>query len=208
MSVVVEELRRRIEAFSVRVEARRDLLNKSVLFHTHYSEIMEWYGRMEVKSSQYDFVSTNVQEGERRKEEWMIESDATAQAYATTIGEGNQLIKALEQQAKMMNIDNHEIVAVIERLINDIEQRHAKLADRWPHQRRSLQLGVKFAAFVKDCKQIIQQLKNWREDMVALVKSNNFAERAEHILPYQDDNTTQVKNAVTGIKNNAAELLQ
>lgn len=44
--------------------------------------------------------------------------------------------------------------------------------------------------------------------MVALVKSNNFAERAEHILPYQDDNTTQVKNAVTGIKNNAAELLQ
>lgn len=44
--------------------------------------------------------------------------------------------------------------------------------------------------------------------MVALVKSNNFAERAEHILPYQDDNTTQVKNAVTGVKNNAAELLQ
>lgn len=53
-----------------------------------------------------------------------------------------------------------------------------------------------------------QYLQNWREDMVALVKSNNFAERAEHILPYQDDNTTQVKNAVTGVKNNAAELLQ
>ncbi|KAM3722372.1 Kalirin [Dirofilaria immitis] len=208
MSVVVEELRRRIEAFSAKVEARRDLLNKSVLFHTHYNEIMEWYGRMEVKSSQYDFVSTNVQEGERRKEEWMIESDATAQAYATTMGEGNQLIRALEQQAKMMNIDNRETVSVIERLINDIEQRHAKLADRWPHQRRSLQLGVKFAAFIKDCRQIIQQLKNWREDMLALVKSNNFAERAEHILPYQDDNTTQVKNAVTGVKNNAAELLQ
>lgn len=44
--------------------------------------------------------------------------------------------------------------------------------------------------------------------MVALVKSNNFAERAEHILPYQDDNTNQVKNAVTGVKNSAAELLQ
>ncbi|VDO25930.1 unnamed protein product, partial [Onchocerca flexuosa] len=208
MSVVVEQLRRRIEAFSSKVEARRDLLNKSVLFHTHYSEIIEWYGRMEVKSSQYDFVSTNVQEGERRKEEWMIESDATAQAYATTIGEGNQLIRALEQQAKIMNIDNRETVAVIERLISDIEQRHAKLADRWPHQRRSLQLGVKFAAFIKDCRQIIQQLKNWREDMLALVKSSSFAERAEHILPYQDDNTTQVKNAVTGVKNNAAELLQ
>lgn len=42
---------------------------------------MEWYERMEVKSSQYNFVSTNVQEGERRKEEWMIESDATAQVF-------------------------------------------------------------------------------------------------------------------------------
>lgn len=41
------------------------------------------------------------------------------------------------------------------------EQRHAKLADRWPHQRRALQLGVKFAIFIKDCKQIIQQLKVW-----------------------------------------------
>ncbi|MCP9259924.1 Kalirin [Dirofilaria immitis] len=175
MSVVVEELRRRIEAFSAKPVR---------------------------------FCFDKRPRRERRKEEWMIESDATAQAYATTMGEGNQLIRALEQQAKMMNIDNRETVSVIERLINDIEQRHAKLADRWPHQRRSLQLGVKFAAFIKDCRQIIQQLKNWREDMLALVKSNNFAERAEHILPYQDDNTTQVKNAVTGVKNNAAELLQ
>lgn len=36
------------------------------------------------------------------------------------MGEGNQLIKALEQQAKIMNIDNRDTVAVIERLINDI----------------------------------------------------------------------------------------
>ncbi|VDM96077.1 unnamed protein product [Thelazia callipaeda] len=208
MTGVVEKLRRRIEAFSVKVETRRDLLNKSVLFHTHYNEIMEWYGRMEVKSSHYEKVSMSVQEGERRKEEWMIESDATAQAYATTMAEGSQLVRALEQQAKMMNIDNRETVTVIEGLINDIEQSHAKLADRWPHQRRALQLGVKFAAFIKDCKQIIQQLRNWREDMIALVKSDNFTERAEHILPYQDDNTAQVKNAVTGVKNNAAELLQ
>ncbi|VDK65546.1 unnamed protein product [Gongylonema pulchrum] len=82
------------------------MLNKSVLFHTHYMEITEWYGRMDVKNSEYERVSGSIQEGERRKEEWMNESDATAQA--------------LEHQAQMMNIDNRETVAVIQRLINDI----------------------------------------------------------------------------------------
>lgn len=36
------------------------------------------------------------------------------------MSEGNQLVRALEQQAKVMNIDNRETIAVIERLINDI----------------------------------------------------------------------------------------
>lgn len=40
---------------------------------------MDWYGRMEMKGSQYERVSMSIPEGERRKEEWMIESDATAQ---------------------------------------------------------------------------------------------------------------------------------
>lgn len=44
--------------------------------------------------------------------------------------------------------------------------------------------------------------------MFALVQSENFVERAEHILPYQEDNTAQVKNAVLEIMNGAAELIQ
>lgn len=152
-----------------------------------------------------------------------------------------------------------------------LEQKHAKLAERWPHQRRALQLGVKFAVFIRECSQIVQQLKvnnlhitaartklhrpcyiyhmhyasklwwiftffksswpfidehaitktcfhifhinysdfqNWQDDMIALVKSDNFTDRAQHILPYQEDNTIQVKNAVAEVKNNAAEILQ
>lgn len=63
----------------MQVEARRDLLNKSVLFHTHYNEIMEWYGRMEVKNAEYAKVSTSIEVCETKREEWMVESDATAQ---------------------------------------------------------------------------------------------------------------------------------
>uniref|UniRef100_A0A9J2P1L7 DH domain-containing protein n=1 Tax=Ascaris lumbricoides TaxID=6252 RepID=A0A9J2P1L7_ASCLU len=175
MNAVVDELRRRIESFSARVEARRDLLNKSVLFHTHYNEITEWYTRMDAKSAQYERVSTCVQEGEQRKEEWMIESDATAQAYATTMSEGHQLVKALEQQAQMMHVDNRETVNAIERLIGDI---------------------------------VLLLFKNWQDDMVALVNSESFDTRAQHILPYQEDNEAQVKNAVLEINNSAAELVQ
>ncbi|VDK41952.1 unnamed protein product [Anisakis simplex] len=209
MNAVVNELRRRIESFSERVvEKRRDLLNKSVLFHTHYNEITEWYTKMDSKSALYERISTSVQEGEKRKEQWMSESDGTAQAYATTMSEGRLLLKALEQQAQMMSIDNHETVNVIERLIANIEQRHSKLVERWPRQRNTLQLGVKFAVFLQDCSQITQQMKNWQDDMIALMNSENFDTRAQHILPYQEDNEAQVKNAVVEIKNNASELLQ
>lgn len=41
-------------------------------------------------------------------------------AYATTMSEGHQLVKALEQQAQMMHVDNRETVNAIERLIGDI----------------------------------------------------------------------------------------
>lgn len=36
------------------------------------------------------------------------------------MGEGNQLLRALEQQAKIMNIDNRDTIAVVEHLISDI----------------------------------------------------------------------------------------
>ena len=42
------------------------------------------------------------------------------QAYATTLNDGEKLLKALELQAQKMNIDNREAVTVIERLIGDI----------------------------------------------------------------------------------------
>lgn len=44
--------------------------------------------------------------------------------------------------------------------------------------------------------------------MIALMRSDSFAERAERILPYQEENTEQVKNAVRDIMNAAAQLNQ
>lgn len=49
------------------------------------------------------------------------------QAYGTTMSEGRQLVKALEQQAQLMKIDNREAVLFIERLIGDIGKFRLKI---------------------------------------------------------------------------------
>uniref|UniRef100_A0A0N5AUT5 CRAL-TRIO domain-containing protein n=1 Tax=Syphacia muris TaxID=451379 RepID=A0A0N5AUT5_9BILA len=212
MGTVVEELRRRIEQFSAKVEARRLLLDKSVLFQTHHYEMIQWYNSMEAKANMYEKVSLNVKDGEHLKEEWNAECEATTQAYFafaaynTTKNEGLQLVKALEQQARTLNIDNRETIDVIEGLVSEIEQRHVRLLETWPRQKQALQLAVRFAVFINECKQIIQQLKNWQDDMTSLMRSENLAERAERILPYQEENTEQVESAVCKIKEAAIQL--
>uniref|UniRef100_A0A1I7WT44 ANK_REP_REGION domain-containing protein n=1 Tax=Heterorhabditis bacteriophora TaxID=37862 RepID=A0A1I7WT44_HETBA len=63
--------------FSFRI-LRFDLLNRSVVFHTHYNEMMEWFDGMEHKYEGRT-VDCDVAACERSKEEWLMESDGTAQ---------------------------------------------------------------------------------------------------------------------------------
>ncbi len=88
MALAVDELRSRISAFSHRVEARSDLLNKSVLLHTHYMELTDWYQQMDAKQPEYEMAAASVEQCERKKELWMVETDATAQACQSREGRG------------------------------------------------------------------------------------------------------------------------
>ncbi|KAK5982177.1 CRAL-TRIO domain-containing protein, partial [Trichostrongylus colubriformis] len=207
MRAMIGDLDQRVQHFTHRVESRFNLLNQSVLFHTHYHEIMAWYDEMEKKYAER-VVDSEVEACERSKEQWLYESDGTAQAYATTIGEGTQLVRELEAHSQHTGIDYNSNIACINRLIRNIESRNSKLSSIWNPQRVLLQIGLRFAVFVRDNCEVLSQIRSWEEDMRGMLESSTFAGNAEKVLPFHQDNTAQVKMAVKNIRKCAQEVLQ
>ncbi|KJH51605.1 RhoGEF domain protein [Dictyocaulus viviparus] len=207
MRAMIGDLDQRVQQFTHRVEVRFNLLNQSVLFHTHYREIMAWYDEMEKKYGE-QVIDTEVDACERSKEQWLYETDGTAQAYATTIGEGNQLVHDLEVHSQHTGIDYTSNISCINRLIRNIEGRNSKLSNMWNPQRVLLQIGLRFAVFVRDNCEVLSQIRSWEEDMRGMLESSTFAGNAEKVLPFHQDNTSQVKMAVKNIRKCAQEVLQ
>ncbi|VDM59065.1 unnamed protein product, partial [Angiostrongylus costaricensis] len=206
MRAMIGDLDQRVQQFTHRVEVRFNLLNQSVLFHTHYHEIMAWYEEMEKKYAER-MVDVEVDACERSKEQWLYESDGTAQAYATTIGEGTQLVHELEVHSQHTGIDYTSNISCINRLIRNIEARNSKLSSIWNPQRVLLQIGLRFAIFIRDNCEVLSQIRSWEEDMRGMLESSTFAGNAEKVLPFHQDNTAQVKMAVKNIRKCAQESI-
>ncbi|CEF64494.1 Kalirin [Strongyloides ratti] len=206
MNNVVENLRKRLDKFSERIEARTILLNKAILFYTHFMELMQWYDKQDLKSSSYEIVDIDVEKCEKRRDEWIRETEATGQACATTITEGQQLINCLYDQAQSMNIENKDVIKYIEVLIGQIKQRQNLLSERFGRQRTCLQIALRNAVLILDCEQIQVQLINWKKDMSNLITCE--PDKAENVLPFHNENTYKVKKAVAEVKATANGLLQ
>ncbi|CAI4221313.1 unnamed protein product [Auanema sp. JU1783] len=206
MRAILRDLEERVQRFTARLEARNKLLNMSVLFHTHYNELLDWYATMERK---YDkSVACTVKECNDNREQWILESDGTAQAYATTMGEGNDLIKELQRQHLPPDFDFSETVLHVSRLMEAIEKSNHKLLELWVPQRTLLEVGAKFANFLADCADVLEQILSWRRDMRAMLDDANFASNAHIVQPFHAENTNKVKEAIKSIKLFAREVLQ
>ncbi|CAJ0930046.1 unnamed protein product, partial [Mesorhabditis belari] len=205
--LLVVELSVRIDRFKARVEERLQLLKISYLFHTHYMEITKWYGEMEQKYADRA-IDSDVEQCESNKKNWLLESDGTAQAYATTISEGKKLVGALQRYGQERGIDYANSVNAVNRLMGEIDQRNSRITEHWQSRRFLLQAAVKFANFVTDGKDILSQIGNWELDMREMVNSATFVQNAEKVQPLHRENTIQVKRAVRSIRLSAQELIQ
>uniref|UniRef100_A0A914WMP7 DH domain-containing protein n=1 Tax=Plectus sambesii TaxID=2011161 RepID=A0A914WMP7_9BILA len=204
---VARELQRRISAFAKQMQARRHLLDLSVLFHTHYKEMLAWYDEIEKDEQECEVVGGTLQECEQKQDAWLARTDATLQAYATAVGEGQQLGVALRQQAAAEAADNTESCSCVEQMLGEIERRQTRLAERWQRQRLALQLGVKFALFQQDCEAVTQQLQAWKEDM-RVMNAGLTPVQADKVLPLHLENTQQVHAAMLEIMSLANEQIQ
>ncbi|CAB3408479.1 unnamed protein product [Caenorhabditis bovis] len=207
MRSLMTDLDLRIKKFTNRVETRGNLLKLSVLFHTHYVELTNWFGEMKRKFEDKT-IDMDVEACEKSKERWVLESDETAQAYAVTVGEGKALIQEMQNAAHTCDIDYSQSINHIHRLIADIDERNATLSNEWAPQRVILQIALKFAIFCRNNWDVMQQIRSWEEDMREMVESETFFDKADTVLPYHKDNQIQVRTAINNIRKTAKELNQ
>lgn len=65
-------------------------------------------------------IPSQVEECERNKNKLQSENEGTVQAYDRVIVEAQQLLRALQQQRVVLNIDNSDSINHIESLIHSI----------------------------------------------------------------------------------------
>uniref|UniRef100_A0A915IC76 DH domain-containing protein n=1 Tax=Romanomermis culicivorax TaxID=13658 RepID=A0A915IC76_ROMCU len=204
---IEQRLSQRIANFEKRVNARRTLLNFSVLFHTHYKEIMLWFNEVDRLDAAILIVGDTAEDCERTYRQWLQSNDQTDDATNTAIQEGRQLVALMRQQCVMENTDNAESIAYIEQMMSEIDQRHTKLRDQFKSKELLFDLGKRFRAFEKDCASIIRQLDDWNNDMNVLIETAPVTQ-IEMLLQVHNDNASQVRNAISVTMHHAHELIQ
>uniref|UniRef100_A0A5S6QCN5 Non-specific serine/threonine protein kinase n=1 Tax=Trichuris muris TaxID=70415 RepID=A0A5S6QCN5_TRIMR len=202
-----QHLRSRISIFAKRVQARRNLLNFSVLFHTHFNEIMAWMNDLERTEATINVVGNTIQECEQNFDQWLARAEATRQATATTRNEGVQLVSLLRQQSVLEGSDNVDSINFVEELISQVDAKQASFEEKWKMQRFQLNIALQFRVFEQDSISVISQLDGWSEDMK--VMSNNVSvDQVEKIMPLHQENTTQVQDAIADIMQSAQDVIQ
>lgn len=119
MHGLMTDLSAKIEKFTKIENSRELLLRQSVLFHTHYKELTDWYGKMGEKYKDRR-IDLTVPTCDKNKERFVLETDETAQAYAMTIDEGKTLIEMMQRATRVFDVDYSASVAHIQLLISDI----------------------------------------------------------------------------------------
>uniref|UniRef100_A0A1I7TK25 PH domain-containing protein n=1 Tax=Caenorhabditis tropicalis TaxID=1561998 RepID=A0A1I7TK25_9PELO len=207
MNSLMTDLRTKIEKFTTIEQLREQLLRQSVLFHTHYKELTDWYRKMSEKYRDRR-IDLTVQLCDSNKERFVLETDETAQAYAVTIDEGKTLIDTMQRSKRLIGVDYATSIDHIQFLILDIEEKNKLISAEWSPRRTLLHIASKFAMFEQNKFEVLEQIQGWEEDMREMMESPSFHEKADNVMPYHIENQEKVREAILSIQKAAMELSQ
>uniref|UniRef100_A0A8R1U3Q7 Uncharacterized protein n=1 Tax=Pristionchus pacificus TaxID=54126 RepID=A0A8R1U3Q7_PRIPA len=203
------QLEERMNRFESRVDQRLAMLNQATLFYTHHEELILWYDEMERKYSNL-LVNTSILQCEHDNKQWSLESDGTCQAYATTLAEGTQLVKTVEEMSEINGNGGVEknVMPKLYHMLTLINERNSSLMQLWQKQRPALQFAVNMANCLSEISDLCEQMISWEHDMHSLVRSDGFLDSAEKVLPYHADNEKKVRQAMENIRPKVNEVFQ
>ncbi|RMZ94451.1 Triple functional domain [Brachionus plicatilis] len=217
---MTKELEQRMTQFLQRVEKRKNILDLSVLFHTHVVELDNWFNELKIQwtglnlndinfnSTNLDIVNSCIDNLEKHLEVLGEQKTVTNDAVDKTLAEGDSLLSYLSE-------NNHESKQSsqqhLDSTVQSIKSRHTDIDKLLSSLKKRLEITLQIKQFEKDALETSHNLEHWAEELKYLDEQEHedkTAESAETWLHSQIQTANQMQVLVFELLQRGNDLVQ
>ena len=217
---MTKELEQRMTQFLQRVEKRKNILDLSVLFHTHVVEIDNWFNELKIQwtglnlndinfnSSNLDIVNNCIENLEKHLEVLNEQKTVTCDAVDKTLTEGDSLLNYLNENNHDSKQSSHQH---LESTIQSIKNRHSDVDKLLLNIKSKMEITLQIKQFERDALEASQNLEHWAGELKYLDKQEHedkTAESAETWLHSQIQTANQMQVLVFELLQRGNDLVQ
>lgn len=233
---MTKELEQRMTVFLQRVEKRKNILDLSVLFHTHVVELDNWFGELKLhwtalnlndinqsNPANLDIINHSIELFEKHLEILNEQKTVTGDAIEKTMLEGNALLEHLKEvnvktdgnnpnestgSAKADKQSNSYIH--LEGIINSVKTRYQDIDGLLSTIKSKLESNLQVKLFEKDAMEASQNLEHWAEELKYLEAQMDEArptENTESWLHNQVQTANQMKVLIFELLQRGSDLV-
>jgi hypothetical protein len=191
---MTKELEQRMTLFLQRVEKRKNILDLSVLFHTHVVELDNWFNELKIhwtslnlndinqfNLANIEAINSNVDLYEKHLEILNEQKSVTSDAMEKTILEGDALLEYLkeaqsksEEPSQSNNTNNKQNShAYLESIVTTVKSRYTEIDNLLTSIKYRLETNLQIKIFEKDALEASQNLEQWAEELKYLNENQN-----------------------------------
>lgn len=185
---MTKELEQRMTLFLQRVEKRKNILDLSVLFHTHVVELDNWFNELKLhwtalnlndinqfNLSNIEAINSNIDLFEKHLEILNEQKSVTSDAIDKTILEGDALLEYLKE----INSKNDEATnkqnsyTYLENIVSTVKNRYNEIDNLLTSIKHKLETNLQIKMFEKDALEASHNLEQWAEELKYLNENQN-----------------------------------
>jgi len=192
---MTKELEQRMTLFLQRVEKRKNILDLSVLFHTHVVELDNWFNELKIhwtslnlndinqfNLSSIEAINSNIDLFEKHLEILNEQKSVTSDAIDKTILEGDALIDYLKEMgskneesnnASNNNSNKQNSHAYLDSIVSSVKSRYNEIDSLLSSIKHRLETNLQIKIFEKDALEASQNLEHWAEELKYLDENQN-----------------------------------
>lgn len=184
---MTKELEQRMTLFLQRVEKRKNILDLSVLFHTHVVELDNWFNELKLhwtalnlndinqfNLSSVEAINSNIDMFEKHLEILNEQKSVTSDAIDKTIMEGDALLEYLKETNAKTDENNtnqnsakqqQNSYGYLETIVSNVKGRYAEIDNLLTSIKQRLETNLQIKMFEKDALEASQNLEQWAEEL-------------------------------------------
>lgn len=233
---MTKELEQRMTVFLQRVEKRKNILDLSVLFHTHVVELDNWFGELKLhwtalnlndinqsNPANLDIINHSIELFEKHLEILNEQKTVTGDAIEKTMLEGNALLEHLKEVNVKTDGNNpndstgsgktdkqSNSYIHLEGIVNSVKTHYQDIDGLLSTIKSKLESNLHVKLFEKDAMEASQNLEHWAEELKYLeaqIDEARSTENTESWLHNQVQTANQMKVLIFELLQRGSDLV-